>query len=228
MQCEPRLNGFVAGFPCQPFSQQNVQRFSKDPWSNEKTKPFRDIIKCRGRGMRFHMRVLSLWYLRSERSPDFCILENVYGAMCGGKTMVAPFEAIAAELDGCEKYWWRSVLLQAQDFGLPQRRRRLYIIVVSRAMLASPGELDKIVGDIKGCAFERKASLDQILLEDNHAFVVQAQEHWEGNPPRRMRETTKAAHRDIRDRLTPHCGIATFTFSRQGLDFSTQTVRGPS
>ena len=89
-------------------------------------------------------------YLCSEQSPEFAILENVWGVFLKSANHGAPFDHIKEQIDGCEKYRWRRVTLAATDLMLPQRRCRLYIIMVLRTKV-DDAAMDRIVMAIQKC-----------------------------------------------------------------------------
>ncbi len=104
----PKHDFLTAGFPCQPFSSAGKKQGIKDP-----------------RGTLFSVVVDVI----REHRPRFFVLENVKRllTMENGKH-IATILASLAELD--YQIEWR--LLNAEWFGLPQNRQRVFIIGVSR------------------------------------------------------------------------------------------------
>lgn len=103
----PNFDILLAGFPCQPFSLMG------------KKKGFDD---SRGT-LFFHIaKIISI------KKPDFFILENVRGLKThdNGKTFERIIEILTKELG----YNVRAEILNSHDFGIPQTRRRLYIVGV--------------------------------------------------------------------------------------------------
>ncbi len=87
----------VGGPPCQGFSNANRQRLSLDPRNGL----YRDFIQF------------------IERSgAAICVMENVPGMLGAAPQIEADFEQIG--------FSGKAVVVDAQDFGYPQRRRRLF------------------------------------------------------------------------------------------------------
>jgi DNA (cytosine-5)-methyltransferase 1 len=100
--------GVIGGPPCQAFSVGNVHKKDNDP---------RSLLP-------WHY-AAHLAVLRREFDLDFFVFENVLGL--GGKN----HEAIFGELkDLFEKAGFiiREQVLDAQDFNVPQRRRRIFVV----------------------------------------------------------------------------------------------------
>lgn len=102
----PRVDLYCCGFPCIPFSRAgNEQGFEHETG---------DLF--------FH----ALRYIRA-RTPTVFVLENVRG-LCThdkGRTYRRIKEALGSVRGA---YDIRHFLLDTQDYGLPQRRKRLYIV----------------------------------------------------------------------------------------------------
>ena len=99
-----------AGFPCQPFSQCGFQK----GFSDDRGNLFFSIMKF----VRFH-------------SPKIIILENVSGLLThdNGNT----FKRIINEITEA-KYNVQFKILTCSDYGIPQMRKRLFIIGLSREL----------------------------------------------------------------------------------------------
>ena len=103
----PDLDILLAGFPCQPFSLMGEKRGFDD-----------------SRGTLF----FHIANILATKKPEFFILENVRGLKThdGGNT----FNRITHILTKYLNYNIRPELLNSLDFGVPQIRRRLFIIGV--------------------------------------------------------------------------------------------------
>jgi len=108
----PKVDVYVAGFPCQPFS------------SAGKMQGFRDKS---GRGKIFYD---VLDYIRQKR-PRVFILENVsrMATLNKGKYL----QSILSELEGLNSYKISWQLLNTKDHGLPQFRRRWYCVGILKS-----------------------------------------------------------------------------------------------
>jgi DNA (cytosine-5)-methyltransferase 1 len=92
------------GPPCQPFSAAGKQRGTKDP---------------RGRLVDEFIRMVS------ELRPKIFVLENVKGLVHNQKGGALDYILNMGENIGYEVEW---KVLNATDFGVPQRRHRLFVI----------------------------------------------------------------------------------------------------
>lgn len=104
----PKLDIYVCGFPCQPFSMVGRRKGSKDERSNIFIHVINTIKKTK---------------------PKLFILENVRGIMSIEKGQY--FKKIKELLNELEEkngykvnYW----ILNTKDYGIPQNRERLYIV----------------------------------------------------------------------------------------------------
>lgn len=109
----PACDLMVAGFPCQPFSYAGLGQGESD---------------TRGRGT-------VVWHLleyAQSRLPAAIVLENVKGLVdLHPGTLLSIINGISQIREpGAEEDAYRVVwdLLDSQHFGLPQRRRRVYIV----------------------------------------------------------------------------------------------------
>lgn len=104
----PEADIFVGGFPCQAFSMAGKLKGFNDP-----------------RGTLF----FEFARLVEARHPPYILLENVNGLL--HKPNRENFKAILAHLDelGYDAEW---CVLNTKDFGLPQSRKRVFIIGHSR------------------------------------------------------------------------------------------------
>jgi len=108
----PRADLYVAGFPCQPFSTAGLQQGFKD---------------TRGRGEIF-------WHVREyieRQEPRAFVLENVSGLVKinGGEY----FRAILEALESLGVYNVYSKILDTKEHGVPQSRRRIYIVGIKKS-----------------------------------------------------------------------------------------------
>ena len=112
----PRVDLYFCGFPCVPFSRAGKE----------------EGFAGKGGDVFFHV----LEYIRRRR-PTVFVLENVAALMThrNGRT----FEVMDRHLRGLGSYDTEYLTLDTQDYGLPQRRKRLYI--VGRARRAATGRL---------------------------------------------------------------------------------------
>jgi DNA (cytosine-5)-methyltransferase 1 len=101
----PNFNMLFAGFPCQSFSLMG----KKNGFMDERGTLF------------FHIA-----HILSAKKPEFFILENVRGLMTNndGRT----FKEIKYILEKKLGYYIVDFVLNSRDYGIPQNRRRLYIL----------------------------------------------------------------------------------------------------
>lgn len=110
---------FHGGPPCQPFSIASNQRFSKQD-DNFKRKGFLDLEKG---GLLLDY----VWYIK-HFLPRVFVIENVPGllAMDNGNELTIALR----ELTAVGYTIARPTVLNASDFGVPQRRMRLFVVGV--------------------------------------------------------------------------------------------------
>jgi DNA (cytosine-5)-methyltransferase 1 len=102
----PQAEVVIGGFPCQGFSVANIQRSPQDG----RNKLYLEFVR-----------------VVRERRPKYFVAENVKGllSLARGeilKTVIADFSAVG--------YRVMYALLNAADFGVPQRRERVFIVGV--------------------------------------------------------------------------------------------------
>lgn len=107
--CEiPNHNVLVGGFPCQSFSTVNP---TKDPF-DERANLYKQMAR-----------------IARDKQPEICIAENVKGLMTlhGGEI----FRRVRAAFDeaGYDTYYR---LINAADYGVPQRRERMIMVCVRK------------------------------------------------------------------------------------------------
>ena len=107
----PHHDILCAGFPCQPFSQAGKQEGFED---------------SAGRGVLFNYIADIIRY----RRPKYIFLENVANLKNhdGGRTWSVIYDKLDKELD----YDIREIILSPHEFGLPQHRKRIYIVGINR------------------------------------------------------------------------------------------------
>lgn len=108
-----KIDVVSGGPPCQPFSVGGLRKASKDS---------RDMIPEFVRCLR-------------EAQPDAFIMENVPGLML--KKTRPYFDSVLAQLSACG-YRLNWAVLSAADYGVPQKRRRLFILGSRRMQLRFP------------------------------------------------------------------------------------------
>lgn len=107
----PEHDILCAGFPCQPFSQAGKQEGFED---------------SAGRGVLFNYIAEIIRY----RRPKYIFLENVANLKNhdGGRTWNVIHDKLSNELN----YDVREIILSPHEFGLPQHRKRIYIVGINR------------------------------------------------------------------------------------------------
>ena len=101
----PRVNLYICGFNCQPYSKLNLHKHDTDPR--------KQVADC------------AIEYIKSKL-PDCWLLENVKGILSSSKGK--DWERLTTQLDGLrEHYHWDWRVLDAQQFGTPQSRARVWL-----------------------------------------------------------------------------------------------------
>lgn len=112
----PECDVVVGGFPCQGFSVANSGRTVADP----RNQLYRELVR-----------------VVKDKQPRFFVCENVKGLVSLGKGDV--LRNILRDFEGLE-YNVRAKIVNAADYGVPQRRMRLLIFGVRKDMDASLAE----------------------------------------------------------------------------------------
>lgn len=114
----PDFDILCGGFPCQAFSSAG----NRDGFADTRGTLFFDVER-----------------IIIEKKPKGFILENVEGLVNhdGGNTL----EVILANLDAA-KYWVSYKVLNSVDFGVPQERKRIYIVGIRKDLCDKPISLD--------------------------------------------------------------------------------------
>jgi len=102
----PNHDILIGGFPCQGFSVANIKRGARD----SRNKLYHEFLR-----------------ILSEKKPKYFVAENVKGILSLSKGKV--FETILADF-AKTGYKVKYKLLNAADFGVPQRRERVIILGV--------------------------------------------------------------------------------------------------
>ena len=121
-QDEEHVDIYISGFPCQPFSTLGARKGEQDP-----------------RGCIMHSVVNTI----RRNLPSIFILENVVGFTKhnDGKTFNSLVRKLSQIKDGNKKaYHIEHSVLNSVDFGLPQSRRRVFIIGIASALQRRPFE----------------------------------------------------------------------------------------
>lgn len=117
----PDHDVLAAGFPCQPFSIAGVSKKN----SLGKAHGF----KCLTQGTLF-FNIISIVEIKR---PPVLLLENVKNLKSHDKGRT--WEVIAKSLHE-QKYWVFEQVLDASDFGVPQRRERVFIVCFDKHVFA--------------------------------------------------------------------------------------------
>jgi DNA (cytosine-5)-methyltransferase 1 len=105
----PQADVVLGGYPCQPFSLGGVRR----PDADARASLFREFARC----------------IR-DVEPSYFVAENVAGLRSLGAERWLDEQLEVFGALGKDGYRVSVAILQAADFGLPQRRRRLFIVGV--------------------------------------------------------------------------------------------------
>jgi len=121
--CKGKVSVVVGGIPCQSFSLigprsgfgKKIEKFRKDKRDNL-YEHFRDIV--------------------DEINPDIIVIENVKGILSkkGKKIinkLISDFEGLGYNFENEKEEKWH--LLNAADFGVPQKRERVILIGIRRS-----------------------------------------------------------------------------------------------
>jgi DNA (cytosine-5)-methyltransferase 1 len=115
----PKLDLYVCGFPCQPFSTAGKRQGEKDP-----------------RGNIFMSCINTI----KQTNPSIFILENVKGL-----TTMPYFDKIIMKLDELNEYSVEYTILNTKDYGIPQNRERLYIVGIRKSKMKRPFKVPKSI-----------------------------------------------------------------------------------
>lgn len=107
-ECIPEHDILIGGFPCQSFSTVNP---TKDPY-DDRANLYKEMV-----------RVLKV------KKPNFFIAENVKGLMTLKNGEI--FRRVCEEFEKCG-YNLTTKLINTADYGIPQRRERIFIVGVRK------------------------------------------------------------------------------------------------
>jgi hypothetical protein len=131
----PKVDLYVAGFPCQPFSAQGLREGFND-------------LRGRG-GIFFHL----FNYIRLKR-PCIFVLENVPGLVTlAGGSVFAEIMAALRSIGAYRVFWDK---LNPEDYGVPQHRPRVFIVGILKTCYARKFHWPR--------PCRRRASLENFLL----------------------------------------------------------------
>lgn len=149
----PACDLILGGFPCQSFSTVNPTKDTKDARANL----YKEMLR-----------------IVSEKSPKAFIAENVKGMMTlekGAimKRIVSDFESVG--------YRVKYKLLNSADFGVPQRRERVFIVGLRKDIDAEyqfPEPKHSIKPtDVKSAWVPLKCVIDNLEIEDSKYYFSQ-------------------------------------------------------
>lgn len=177
---------FIGGFPCTPYSFCNPKRFKRNCFTEPAAAPF------------FEMRKFI-----AERRPRLVILENVRGLLAPNpETDSSPIDFILRGrnpenpedcyqgtapnadwgLSLIEGYGLRWDILYSCDWGLPQSRPRVYIVMV-RDDAGGQAAAEHVFEVLSACAGRMpRGSCNDFLFPDEHPQLVAATKHWASKP----------------------------------------------
>lgn len=143
----------TAGFPCQPFSNAG----KKKAFSDNRGILFFDIIR-----------------IANQINPKFILLENVRHLLSieGGKVI----EKILSELQ--KKYYiYGPKILNSKDFGVPQNRKRVFILASKKKInFQFPEPLNKKTNVLK--ILDKTKNIDKYII---------SKKLWDGHRERKIR-----------------------------------------
>lgn len=143
----PNYDILCAGFPCQPFSQCGKQK----GFTDDRGTLFFNIMK----------------FIQVNR-PKIIILENVQGLLTHNEGQT--FQKIKASIEE-EKYTIKYNVLKCSDYGLPQMRKRLFIIAVRNDIPL----VNKLTEIFDFNEYKKEITLSQLLkknFEKNVAYTI--------------------------------------------------------
>lgn len=168
------------GFPCQDISAANIEGKGLE---GERSGLYREGLR-----------------ILKEKKPAYSIIENVDNLV--GKKFIDSFNLILDDLEsaGYKNYW---SVLNANDFGVPQSRKRVFIVSI-RSDLGQEFEMPKPNG-------EKTKWWEYIDLNDTRKLTGRQQ---------RAIDTAKGLNNDdIKIEGTPQFDCAVITLRKSGLRF---------
>lgn len=160
----PDHNILVGGFPCVAFSQAGKKNGFKD----ERGRLFFEIVR-----------------IIKDKMPDCFLLENVKNLIShdGGKT----FKVVVSELENLNYSIFYKVF-SAKDFGVPQKRERVYIVGFNNKTVRAkksfnfpkPSYVKTSVGDVLETEIDSKYTLSDKLWEGHKRRKVENKKKGKG------------------------------------------------
>ena len=196
---KPRFINKCPGFPCTPFSFANPERFKRNCFSDPSAIPF------------FEMRKFI-----KLRKPRLVILENVRGLLAPnpdtedrstpmdfilrGKNPSDPKQCYQdtepnAEwgLEYLTNYGLAWDMIYSSDWGLPQSRPRVYIVMV-RKDCGGQQAADYVFEVLRSCRGRlRTGAVNDFLFPDDHEWVQAAQKVWKQQADKREEPGSRKA-----------------------------------
>ena len=140
----PIIDMYICGFPCQPFSMSGEREGSQD---KEKGNIFLYCIKT-----------------IKQTNPSLFILENVPGIISVEKG--AYWKKVTSILAKLDKYSINWSILDTKDYGIPQSRKRLYIVGIKKSRMQKEFKFPKKI--------KCKPILDFIDKTDKHKDTMES------------------------------------------------------
>ena len=169
----PAHDVLLAGFPCQPFSHAGLKKGIDDT-----------------RGTLFY----NIASILAAKKPDFALLENVRGLISHDKgrtlkivlqtlTQIGyecniPDDVIQHGLDRQIQEYAKEMVLKSVDFGVPQNRQRIYIVLWRKGLLREfkypvPPCVPTRVGDILEKSPDPRLTISDRLWEGHQRRKVE-------------------------------------------------------
>ena len=147
----PSYDILTAGFPCQPFSQAGHRRGFEDDKENRGTM-FAQVMK----------------FVKTNK-PKIVVLENVGHLLKHDKGK--SFEKIKSDIEA-EGYKVTYKILKCSDYGIPQMRKRLFIVGIKNTLEVSDARIANFF-DLE--EYEKTTTLSQFLgknFEKTTAYTI--------------------------------------------------------
>lgn len=185
------FNMMVGGSPCQDFSVAGKQKgavwtckdcgYQYNPLEAHFTEREK-CPKCHGEHIEKTRSSLLVEWLRilKAKKPNFAMYENVKNIV--GKQFKPTFELFEKELDeyGYNTYW---KILNAKDYGIPQSRERVYLIIIKKELdngkFNFPQMLNRAVKlidvleqDVEKSFYISKEAVPRLVTSDNNKSTL--------------------------------------------------------
>ena len=164
---------WYAGFSCQDVSSRNTA-----------AKDNREIVAdCAGKTGSTFDGIVQYLKAHCDSKLDFALTENVSGLAARGKSAISPLEQCIDKMQSVGAVMF-AIQLEGMEYGLPARRSRLYMPVVTTRKLKmldlTPSQFyDSVVGFVTKLSRFHVLPLDSILLPENHALITAKLRHLE-------------------------------------------------